>query len=116
MDILKVDGIEMTAYHGCIDEEAKVGGKFTINTAFWGDFKTAAREDDLYQAIDYVTVAQIVKEEMLIRNKLIETVAYRILDHLEKKFPQAEKIEVTIIKHRAPIELPVKQVSITVSN
>jgi len=115
MDILQVNGIEVYAYHGCIPEEANTGGFFTVNTRFLGDFKNAADSDDLNQAIDYVTVASIVKQQMAIRAKLIETVAYHILNALKEAFPIAEEIEVTVIKHRAPIEQPVAEVSFTVT-
>ena len=115
MDILRVNGIEVYAYHGCIDEEALAGGFFTVNTIFKGNFNRAAENDDLDQAIDYVNVAATVKQQMSIRSKLIESVAYRILRALKDEFPIAHEIEVTVIKHRAPIQQPVAEVSFTVS-
>ncbi len=114
MDILRVNGIQVYAYHGCIPEEAQVGGYFTINAAFWGDFRQAVQSDDLSNAIDYVSVAKVVNEQMAIRAKLIETVAYNMVDALKAQFAMAQEVEVTIIKHRAPIEMPVEEVSFTV--
>jgi len=114
MDVLRISGIKVYAYHGCIPEEAKVGGYFTVNTAFFGTFAEAAEKDDLNLAIDYVTVSKLVNEQMSTSNKLIETVAYRILKKLKNAFQIAEEVEVTIIKHKAPIEMPVNEVSFTV--
>ena len=39
----------------------------------------AAQSDELEDAVDYVTLNAIVKEEMSIRSKLLEHVAQRIL-------------------------------------
>lgn len=112
MGIVSVQGIKVRAFHGCIDEEALVGGEFTINVNVTAPFKAAYTTDKLENAIDYVAISEIVIKEMAIREKLIETVAYRIIIAIEKVYTWASEIDVTIIKHRAPIEKDVASVSV----
>ena len=112
MGVVEVNGISVIAFHGCIDEEALVGGDFTINVRVHIPFKIAAQTDDLNEAVDYVLVTEIVKKEMAIRAKLIEVVIMRIVKSLQKQFPIATEVEVTLIKHRAPIQSDVKSVSV----
>jgi dihydroneopterin aldolase len=112
MGIVTVKGIYVRAFHGCIDEEALVGGDFSVNVNVHAPFSIAAQTDDLNKAIDYVVITEIVKKEMSIRSKLIETVAMRIINSIQSNYSFATEIEVTVIKHRAPIESDVKLVSV----
>lgn len=114
MQRLSVTGIKATAYHGCIEEEARVGGVFTVDAHFYGDFSKAFETDDLSYAVDYVSVSRIVHELLQKREKLIETVAHNMLLALKEAFPQCDAVELTITKHRAPIEMPVESVSFTI--
>lgn len=112
MGVVSVKGIKVRAFHGCIDEEALVGGEFTVNVNVTAPFKLAYTNDNLEEAIDYVAISEIVIKEMAVRAKLIETVAYRILTATRKLYPWSTEIDITIIKHRAPIEKDVAEVSV----
>ncbi|UTW68027.1 dihydroneopterin aldolase [bacterium SCSIO 12643] len=112
MGVVEVKGISVRAFHGCIDEEALVGGDFSIDVRVHAPFTEAATTDDLNKAIDYVVITDLVKKEMAIRSKLIETVALRIIRSIQSFYNFADEIEVTVIKHRAPIESDVKSVSV----
>lgn len=112
MGVVEVTGISLRAYHGCIEEEALVGGDFTINVRVHAPFAIAAHTDDLNHAIDYVVITDVVKQEMAVRAKLIEVVAMRIIKAIQVQYSIATEIEVTLIKHRAPIESDVKSVSV----
>lgn len=112
MGIVTVKGISVRAFHGCIDEEALVGGDFSIDVNVHAPFSKAAESDDLTKAIDYVVITELVKIEMAIRSKLIETVAMRIIRSIQTHYDFATEIDVTVTKHRAPIESDVKSVSV----
>ncbi len=112
MGVVEVSGISVRAFHGCIDEEALVGGDFTVNVRVHTPFAIAAATDDLNEAVDYVVITDIVKREMAIRAKLIEVVVMRIVKAIQARFPKAIEVEATVIKHRAPIEMDVKSVSV----
>jgi len=116
MGVVEVNGISVRAFHGCIDEEAIIGGDFTVNVRVHAPFAIAAETDDLDEAIDYVVVTDIVKQEMATRAKLIEVVVMRIVKAIQLQFSIATEVEVTLIKHRAPIESDVKSVAVYLSS
>lgn len=112
MGVIYVNDIEVYAQHGCLEEEAVIGGKYMIDAVFHVDVKRAAHYDDLDLTIDYVRVTEIVQKEMAIRAKLIETVGYRILHSLQNEFPQADAIRLRLTKIAPPIPGQVGSVSI----
>jgi len=114
MNTVSVIGIQAFAFHGCLNEEAKIGNEYIIDVVLTTDFKESAMQDDLNKTIDYVIVNKIVEEEMAIRSKLIETVGYRILSRLQKENFFLEKASITIKKINPPINGNVDYVSITV--
>jgi dihydroneopterin aldolase len=116
MGVVEVSGIQVRAFHGCISEETIVGGEFTIDVKVHAPFKIASETDDLNQAIDYVVITEIVKEEMAIPAKLIEVVIMRIVKSIQNKFLISTEVEVRLTKHRAPIEADVKSVSVYLSS
>jgi dihydroneopterin aldolase len=79
----------------------------------WYDFSEGAKHDDLSQTVDYVLIAKVVQEQMAIRSKLIENVAYRIIQGIRKHYPGAKNIRVVIHKHNAPAGADMKTVSVT---
>lgn len=115
MSQICVDGIHLRAYHGCLDEEGRIGGEYIVNILLDVDFSTAAANDNLHDTVDYVIVYNIVKEEMAIRSKLIEHVAQRILDRLKTRFPQVTATTVHVVKLRPPMNGNVEAVSVKVS-
>ena len=114
MNTININNIKLYAYHGCLEEEAKIGGNYIVDIAIETDFSEAAATDDLRKTIDYVEVYEIVKKEMIIRSKLIEHVAKRIQDHLLSKFKTASKIKVQVTKINPPMNGAVGSVSVVV--
>lgn len=109
---IKVNKIKVYAYHGCLEEEAKIGGHYEINVVLHTDFMEAAKTDDLSLTIDYVLVNKIVKEEMAIRSKLIEDVALRIHNRFKKELKNLHKSSIEIVKVSPPINGDVESVSV----
>jgi dihydroneopterin aldolase len=110
-----VEGINVFAYHGCLQEEAKIGTNYTVDVIMETDFSVAAQTDDLSKTIDYVVVYNIVKTQMAIRSKLIEQVGKRIVDELKKEFKTLLKVEVKVTKHNPPMNGDVDKVSIVIT-
>lgn len=103
MHQVSINGIRLYAYHGCLDEEGRIGQEYEVNVLFEVDFTEAAMNDDLTKTVDYVVVYDLVKEEMTIRSKLIEHVAYRIHSRLVARFPQTSLIKVSVVKFGPPV-------------
>lgn len=113
-NIIEVSGIEVFAYHGCMNEESVLGGKYIVDAKLTTDFSISAESDELADTIDYVAVRNIVVEEMAIRSKLIEHVAYRIMKRFKASFPGLEQARVKVRKLNPPIQGVVKEVAVIV--
>ncbi|MFM7023029.1 MAG: dihydroneopterin aldolase [Flavobacteriales bacterium] len=115
MHTVSVEGIKLFAYHGCIDVEALVGRHYIVDVHIETDFSEAAQKDDLSKTIDYVVVNDIVREEMSIRSKLIETVAARIIQRIKKEFDVVHGAKVCIKKMSPPVTGDVESVAVCIS-
>jgi len=112
MGIIKVSGIRVYAFHGCMDEEARIGSEYEVDVTLYTDFSEAAATDNLTRTIDYVTVNLIVKEEMAIRSKLIEHAGQRIMDRLHQTFDTLDKVVLSVAKLNPPINGNVERVAV----
>ena len=112
MGIIKVKNIRVYAYHGCLDEEGKIGSEYRVDLSVKADLKKSAKSDKLNDTVDYVHLNKIVKEEMAIRTKLLETVADKILDKILKEIPLVKSATVDVSKINPPIGGNVAMVTI----
>jgi dihydroneopterin aldolase len=110
MGIIKVNNIKLYAYHGCLDEEAKIGSEYRVDVVVKADLKKSAKTDTLLDTVDYVHLNHIVKEEMGIRSQLLEEVAQRILDRFFKELRMIKKATVSVSKINPPIGGDVEEV------
>jgi dihydroneopterin aldolase len=115
MNKILVEGIKLYAYHGCLEEEGKIGTNYIVDVMMETDFSEAAKTDDITKTIDYVTVYNIVKKQMAIRSKLLEHVAERIISELKKEFNTLKKTEVKVTKLNPPMNGHVERVSIIIT-
>lgn len=113
MGLIEVNGIKVHAYHGCLPEEARIGGHYRVDVFVRGDFGKAEASDELADTVDYGRVTAIVQEQMALRSKLIEHVAARILNSLKAEWPQHGPWRVRLVKERPPIEGDVEAAVIT---
>ncbi len=114
MGIIRLNQIKLYANHGCLEEEAMIGGNYEVDVEMHTDFMEAAMNDDLSKTIDYVSVNKIVEQELAIRSKLIEQVVYRIGKRMKDEFPSLEKAVITLTKINPPINGNVRDVSVTI--
>jgi len=110
-----VEGINVFAYHGCLDEEGKIGCNYTVDVTMETDFTEAAKTDDLDKTIDYVIVYNIVKTQMAVRSRLLEQVGQRVVDELKKQFSSLKKVSVKVTKINPPMNGDVEKVSIVIT-
>ena len=103
MQRLILEDIHCFAYHGCMKEETKIGGNFTVSVAMQLDLQKSMESDNLKDTADYVLIHRIVREEMAIPAKLIEHVAGRILKRLRKEIPFVNTFTVRVKKHNPPV-------------
>jgi len=113
-NLIEVTGIEVFAYHGCMEEESRLGGKYVVDVILSTNFTRSAESDELIDTIDYVAVRNIVVEEMAIRSKLIEHVANRILVRFKTEFQTLITASVKVRKQSPPIQGLVKEVAVII--
>ncbi|RME15616.1 MAG: dihydroneopterin aldolase [Bacteroidetes bacterium] len=109
---IEVNGIVCYAYHGCLPEEKKTGGKYKVDVIIFYDFQKAAETDELKDTIDYCKIYEIVQKEMNIPTKLIESVAYKIANIIKQQYSQIEKVRVKVTKLSPPINGFVENVAV----
>jgi dihydroneopterin aldolase len=114
VNCINIEGINFYAYHGCLEEEAKIGGNYVVDVYMTTDFSEAAEQDELNKTIDYCAVYEITKAQMVIRSKLIEQVGQRIFKQLRENFPTLLSLHVKITKVLPPINGEVEKVSIEI--
>lgn len=115
MHTIKLENIRVYAYHGCLDEESMIGSDYRVDIEVIANLSKSAASDDLKDTVDYVSLNQIVVEEMAVQSKLLEQVAQRILDRTLSKEPLVEKATVSVSKINPPIGGDVQQVTICMS-
>ena len=113
MGSIKLKNIRVFAYHGCLVEEEKIGSDYRVDLKVKGDLSNSATSDELIDTIDYVHLNKIVKEEMAIRSKLLESVAERINNRVLQEIIMVQKVKVSVSKINPPIGGNVAMVSIT---
>lgn len=112
MGTIKISNIRVYAYHGCLVEEGKIGSNYRIDLSVKADLQPSSKSDHLADTVDYVHLNTIVKEEMAVRTKLLETVASLILDRILLEIPLVKKAKIKVSKLNPPIGGNVEMVSI----
>jgi len=112
LGIIKVENIRVFAFHGCLKEETKIGSDYLVDLKVKANLKTASNSDKLIDTIDYVLLNKIVKEEMSIPSKLLETVGKRILNRVFLESNLVTKVVISISKINPPVGGDVEMVTI----
>lgn len=114
MGLIHIEGMEFFAYHGLLEEEQKIGGKFIVELKIQSDFNLAAANDDIKGTVNYQEVHEIIKKEMAIPSKLIEHVAQRIRKAVLNNINGISQLEVKVIKLRPPVNGIMERVSVII--
>ncbi|HEX9981576.1 MAG TPA: dihydroneopterin aldolase [Flavobacterium sp.] len=112
MGIIRLKNIKTFSYHGCLEEEAKIGSDYSVDLEVRTDLRKSAASDKLEDTVDYVLLNKIVKEEMDIRSNLLEHVAHRIILRVFRELPAVARINLSVSKLNPPIEGDVEAVTI----
>ncbi len=115
MGTIKVENIRVFTNHGCLKEETAIGSDYRVDLEVSADLSESAKSDKLNDTVDYVFLNKIVREEMSIPSKLLETVAKRILDRIFNEDQLVKKATVSVSKINPPIGGDVEMVTIKMS-
>jgi len=114
MGIIKLQNIRTFSFHGCLEEEAKIGSDYRVDLEIKTDLRKSAVSDELNDTVDYVLLNLIVVEEMAIRSKLLEHVANRIITRIFKEIASVSRINLSVSKLNPPIGGDVEAVTIEI--
>ncbi|WP_396165641.1 dihydroneopterin aldolase [Flavobacterium sp.] len=112
MGTIKLQNIRTFSFHGCLEEEGKIGSDYRVDLEIKTDLRKSSLSDDIKDTVDYVLLNQIVVDEMDIRSKLLEHVANRIIVRIFKEIPSVSRIILSVSKLNPPIGGDVEAVTI----
>ena len=114
MDSIRINGIEVFAYHGVLADEKETGQRFLVDLELGLDLSSAGSSDDLAKTVDYGSLAQRIHDLVASeRWDLIETVASHVADAVLED-ARVETVVATVHKPQAPIPVTFGDVSVTV--
>lgn len=114
-DEIKITGLEIYAYHGVYEEEARNGQLFIIDATLETDTREAGRADDLSLSTNYGEVARFI-DSYLKENRfqLLEAAVENCAEQILLHFPRVHAVTLEMKKPKAPIPLPFKDVSVKI--
>jgi dihydroneopterin aldolase len=98
-DRLRLEGMEFFGYHGDIEAERSLGGRYSVDVELLADLRAAGRSDSIDDTIDYVRCFQVVRD--LVENeqfRLLEAMAEAIAQALLKEHGRAQAVRVRVAK------------------
>ena len=114
MGLIRVKGIRVYCYHGCLPEEEKIGGWYETDVEADVEMTGAIQSDDLSKTADYAEINTIVRNEMSIRSKLVEHVAGRIATALLAQIQPVKEVLVIVSKLNPPVEGQAERFSVSI--
>lgn len=115
MDEIRIDNLEVYAYHGVYPEEKAKGQRFYVNAVLFLDVRPAGLADDLTLSVNYGEVCEKITKWMQEKKfDLLETVAEHLAKKLLRGFPLLREVELEVRKPEAPIGLPFESVSVRI--
>ncbi len=115
MDQIKIENLEIYAYHGVFSEEKEKGQHFYINSTLDTDLRKAGKTDDLTASTHYGEVALLLHQKMTEQSyDLIERAAEVCAEAVLLRFPLVRSITLELRKPEAPIPLPFESVSVVI--
>jgi dihydroneopterin aldolase len=116
LGIIRIRNAVFYAYHGVLQEEQNVGGKFEIDVDMWCDISAAAATDSLQRTVDYEKVYAFLHQIVLSQKYyLIEALAHTIAVGLLQDFPPIERVMVRLRKPHPPVRGVVDHVEVEIT-
>lgn len=114
MSFIDIENMEFYAYHGCFAEESKIGTRFRVNLRLEVDTSLAQVSDSIDDTVNYLSVYQAVKSEMMKPSHLLEHVADRIASRVLGDFAGVMHVWVKVTKLNPPLGGKMEGVSLTI--
>jgi len=107
MDTIHIEGMELFAYHGCLESERRDGQVFLLDIILEADLKRACQSDDLRDTVDYAEVMQCAAQAFVGGTyNLLERAAEVTAQAILTQFPVIERVTLRVHKPDAPVQIP----------
>ena len=110
---IELEEMEFYAYHGCFKEEQVVGNRFLVNMTVEVNIAIPMVSDNIEDAVNYVRIYELTKEEMMQKSHLLEHLAGRISKRVLAAFPQIKQLDLKVSKMNPPMGGQMKCVSVS---
>jgi dihydroneopterin aldolase len=97
---VSLHGIHISAPHGLYAEEPVLGNEFEIDIDVW----LPVSAEETWPFVDYTEIHGIVKSCFEEQGQLLETFVRLIHAALKLRFPEVQKIKVTVRKLHPPMQ------------
>jgi 7,8-dihydroneopterin aldolase/epimerase/oxygenase len=116
MALIEIEGMEFHAFHGCHPQERLIGTKFKVWVSFSCNTSAAEQFDKITDTVNYQSVYEVVKREMITPSNLLEHLARRIIESILREFPTIEKVNIKVSKLHPAMGGSIEAVSVSLSN
>ena len=111
--IIALRGMKFYAYHGVSLQETKVGNTFLVDVFYSLPLQHVFDTDEIEDTVSYAVVYDLIKQEMAVASKLLETVAARMIRVLKEHFPELSSLKIELVKLNPPVGGEVHSASVT---
>jgi len=103
-DCIRLINMGFYAYHGTSKAEREVGQRFYLDAEIYLNLEKAGQTDDVKDTIDYTMVYQMINDMTCQKGyHLIEALAQDIANTIIEKYPQIDKVHITVRKPQVPL-------------
>lgn len=114
MSVIRIENMKFYAYHGCFEQERAIGTHFRVDVAMRTDTSKAQQSDNIEDTVNYLSVYQVVKCEMMKPSHLLEHVGDRIGEAVLEAFPAVDSMIVKVSKMNPPLGGQMECVSVEI--
>jgi dihydroneopterin aldolase len=105
LNVIRMKNAVFYAYHGAVEDEQNLGGKFEFDVDMYCDLSAAAEHDSLAETVDYEKVYSFIHQTVLHKKYyLLEALANTIAKGLLKEFASLDKVVVRVRKPHPPVK------------
>jgi dihydroneopterin aldolase len=105
LNVIRIRNAVFYAYHGVMEDEQNLGGKFELDLDMYADLRPAAESDALKKTIDYEKVYAFLSSTVLTKKHyLLESLAHDIARGLLLQFASIEQVTVRVRKPHPPVK------------
>lgn len=115
MDIIKIKGLKLFAYHGVNPEEKEDGQNFVFDIDLYVNINKACASDDVNDTVSYAKVIKTVRRVFTeAKYDLLEKCAQVVSDAIFEEYPDVQKLEITLKKPEAPMKADFEYVAVNI--